>query len=70
MSRLGLDAVEVVDDWEAHGHKARPVIFGEAQSGREVEGVATGVRVFHAGFDLFSVPLTVEFEPQGPTPGL
>jgi hypothetical protein len=41
---LGLDAIEVVDDGKTYGHKARPVVLGKAQSGREVEGVATGVR--------------------------
>src|SRR5262245_24901572 len=30
---LGLNAVEVVDDGKAHGHEARPVVFGEACDG-------------------------------------
>src|SRR5262245_8885535 len=70
---LGLDAIEVVDDREADGHKARPVVLGEAYAWSQIESIAARVWVRHTRLNLFGMPFAVEFEhkiPRGPLSGL
>src|SRR5262245_33323684 len=61
---LRLDPILVVDNGNAHGNVARPVVLGKAQPRCQEERIAPRVLVRDAAFHLLGVPLAVQLQYQ------